>query len=131
MINQLKNIFDLLSGNYNIIITIISICILIWGVYQKVKFLCLKKASEIVADIEERDDLTGEEKFAQCILWINNELPKIFKNSMFKSLLEKVTNFAYETSFKYMKNYVKRKTGYDISQIIEQIINHSKETEKE
>ena len=57
--------------------------------------------------------LTGEEKFALVISWINKDLPKIFANSIFKTIVEKIVQYAYDNSFNYMKNYIKRKTGYD------------------
>jgi hypothetical protein len=111
---------DLFIGRgYTILISIISITSLIWGIYNKIKFLCLKKASEMVAKAEENSQLSGEEKFSLVLLWINNDLPKIFKNSLFQTVVEKIINFAYNTSFEYMKKYIKRKTGKDISSIID------------
>lgn len=107
--------------NYNVIVAIIALLALIWGIYNKIKFLCLEKASEMVSEAEGRTDLTGQEKFALVLSWINKDLPKVFANSLFQSVIEKLIEFAYKTSFSYMKNYVKRKTGYDISDIVNQL----------
>ena len=76
------------------------------------------------------DKLTGEEKFALVISWINKDLPKIFANSMFKTIIEKIVQYAYDNSFNYMKNYIKRKTGYDISSLIDQINSNSDNTDQ-
>lgn len=130
--NELFNkICELMSGEYGIIITIICILFLLWGIYNKIKFLCLKKASEMVAKVEEKEELSGEEKFALCILWINEELPKLFRNSLFKSIISKLVNIIYVNSFDYMKNYIKRKTGYDITELIEQVKSTIEEDEKD
>ena len=120
---MIDNIFNLLKNNYNVFITLLALILLIWGVYQRIKFLCLEKASEMVAKAESYKELSGEEKFAIVLNWINEDLPKVFANSVFKSILEKLVQFAYKTSFSYMKNYVKRKTGKDISDIVDTIQN--------
>ena len=118
--NIFSDFLNLLSDNYNIFITLLALIILIWGIYNRIKFLCLEKATQMVAKVEDRSELTGEEKFALCIIWINEELPKVFRNSLFKSIVEKLLQFAYENSFEYMKKYVKTKTGHDITELIEQ-----------
>lgn len=118
---MIDNIFNLLKNDYNVFITLLALILLIWGVYQRIKFLCLEKASEMVAKAESYKELSGEEKFAIVLNWINEDLPKVFANSVFKSVLEKLVQFAYKTSFSYMKNYVKRKTGKDISDIVDTI----------
>lgn len=118
---MIDNIFNLLKNDYNVFITLLALILLIWGVYQRIKFLCLEKASEMVAKAESYKELSGEEKFAIVLNWMNEDLPKVFANSVFRSVLEKLVQFAYKTSFSYMKNYVKRKTGKDISDIVDTI----------
>ena len=54
----------------------------------------------------------------------------IFANSMFKTIIEKIVQYAYDNSFNYMKNYIKRKTGYDISSLIDQINSNSDNTDQ-
>lgn len=121
---------EVIKESYSIYITLLAIFLFIWGLYNRIKYLCLEKATKAVADVENRKDLTGKEKFALCIIWINEELPKVFKNSFFQATLEKIVQLAYDTSFDYLKNYIHRKTGMDISEAIETIKN-STETEKE
>jgi hypothetical protein len=121
MIRLLEKVARLTSEDLVIILSIISIILLIWSMYTNIKLLCLKKASEMVAKVEKKTDLSGEEKFALCILWINEDLPKLFRNSLFKSIISKLVDFVYNNSFNYMRNYIKRKTGYDINELIEQM----------
>ena len=114
-------------NNSNIIALLFAIILLILSIYNRIKYLCLEKACEKIAVVEKMDNLTGEEKFALVISWINKDLPKIFANTFFKSILEKIVQFAYDNSFKYMKNYIKRKTGYVISSLIDQINANNKD----
>lgn len=109
------------NENYGIFMTIIAIGLLVYSIYQKIKFKCLQKASEMVAEAEGRAELTGEEKFALVLTWINKDLPKVFKNSFFQTLIGKFIDFVYNNSFKYASNYIQRKTGYDISGLLESI----------
>lgn len=122
-----EKLLSFLGQGYDIITTLIAIIALIWGIYSNIKFTCLKKASEMVASVEKNVELTGEQKFALCIFWLNEELPKVFKNSFFQATLEKIVQFAYDTSFTFAQKYIKRKTGYDISEIV----NSLKELVKE
>lgn len=127
---MIDNILKLLQNeNYSIFMTVISIIILVYALYQKIKFSCLEKASKMVAEAESHSELSGKEKFSLVVLWINEELPSVFKNSFFQVIIQKLIEFAYNTSFDYMKKYVKRKTGYDISTLIE-TIEEDKETDK-
>ena len=108
-----------ISNNYNIIATIAVVLLLIYSIYNKIKFLCLRAATEKVASVEKMSGLTGEQKFALVIKWINEELPSIFRNAFFQSIIDKLVQFDYDNCFNYMKNYIKRKTCYDISTIID------------
>lgn len=122
---MLQNIQSWFMNNSNIIALLFAIILLIISIYNRIKYLCLEKACEKIAAVEKMDNLSGEEKFALVISWINKDLSKIFANTFFKSILEKIVQFAYDNSFKYMKNYIKRKTGYDISSLIDQINSNS------
>lgn len=122
MLNFLNTLLtDNGSHTYNIILTIITIALIISNMYNRIKYLCLEKAAERVAQIESDRNLTGPEKFAKVVLWINEDLPTIFKNKLVKIIIEKLVQFAYDESKEYTKNYVKRKTGYDISTLLENI----------
>lgn len=130
---MIESISNFLSKDniYNSVITIIAILSILYAFYTKIKYLCLKKAAEKVAEVEEREELTGKEKFALVILWINEELPTIFKSSLFKTSIQKLVQLAYDNAFSYAKNYIKRKTGMDVSTLLTNISNTSQETSKD
>ena len=130
MIEFIKEIvFD--SKTYDIIITLIAIGLAFSVMYNKIKYFCLEKAAEKVAEVEKDKELTGSQKFIKVVLWINNELPKIFRNKLFNMIIEKLVNYAYSNSKEYTKNYIKRKTGYDISELIKNLPNTSNESSKD
>ncbi len=113
---------------YQLALVIISISLAIITIYNKIKYLCLKKASEMVARAESKTELTGEEKFALVYTWIEEDLPKIFKNTLFRSIVETIIEYVYKNSYDFMKKYVKRKTGEDIDVIINQIKEAAKDS---
>ena len=123
------NFFNSLT--YNILITIITIGLLIYSMYSKIKYYCLQEAITKVANIERLTDLSGEEKFAIVVTWINDELPKIFKNSLINNIIKTLVQAAYDNCFKYAKNYIKRKTGYDISEIVSEIQNKENDDQED
>lgn len=125
MINDIMKIFADGSETYNTILTIISIGLIIIAIYNRIKYLCLEKASEKVAEVEKMTELSGSEKFALVVLWINESLPKVFRTAFFQAILEKIINYAYDNSKSYALNYIKRKTGYDISELLETLENTS------
>lgn len=127
MVDNIIAIFN--NESYGIIITIVSIVSLIYALYQKIKFSCLEKASKMVAEAESHSELSGKEKFSLVVLWINEELPYVFRNAFFQTIIQKLIDFAYNTSFEYMKKYVKRKTGYDISTLMENINENENKSE--
>ena len=107
MISFIKDIvFD--SNAYDVIITIIAISLAFTTMYNKIKYFCLEKAAEKVAEVEKDKELTGSQKFAKVVLWINQELPKLFKNKLFNIIIEKLVNYSYNTSKEYAINYIKR-----------------------
>ena len=87
--------------------------------YNKIKFECIKMAASKIAEIEGKENLSGSDKFALVVLWIEESLPIIFKNSLIKNLIEKLVQYTYTKSNEYAKKYVKRKVGYDITKILE------------
>lgn len=105
---------------------ICSLILLIYAMYSDIKYSCLKKASEMIAKAEKREDLTGEEKLALVITWITDDLPSIFSNEICKGFIKYIINYVYNNSFEYMKNYIKRKTGKDISTIVNEITKDNK-----
>lgn len=101
---------------------IILVCIGIYGlvtsIFNKIRYECIKLASDMVASVELNKEMSGEEKFALVILWIDSELPRIFRNSLVRNFLDKIVQTVYENSKEYMQNYIKRKTGYDVSELV-------------
>lgn len=112
---------DSILKRYDVLAIIIAIFFVVYAIYNRIKYLCLEKAAKMVAKVEGNKELSGEEKFSLCILWITEELPKVFKNSIFKALIEKIVQYAYDNSFEYATNYIERKTGTNIETIVEAI----------
>lgn len=106
---------------YTVVVTIICCIFIFRAMYNKIKYICLEKATEKIAAVEELKELTGEEKFALVLCWINSDLPKVFNNAAMQTIMEKIINLAYNNAFKYAQNYIKRKTGYDIQELIDMI----------
>lgn len=111
------------SVGWNIFLAIIAIGAIIYAMYSSIKYKCLEEACKKVASIERMTDLTGEQKFALVVTWINNDLPKIFKNTLIQNVIKVLVQKAYDNCFKYAKNYIKRKTGLDISEIVTEVQN--------
>ena len=103
---------------YDVIVTIITLILLIWSIYSRIRYLCLKKASEEIVKVESIKNLTNQQRFALVITWIDKDLPKIFKNSLVRAILEKLVQFAYNNAYDYARKYISRKTGLDISSLI-------------
>jgi len=129
----IKDLFtvDTAKDIYTVAITLIALFFILKAMYNNIKFICLKKASEKIASVEELKDLTGDEKFALVLSWINNDLPKVFNNAAVQTIIEKLIDFAYNNAFKYSQNYIKRKTGYDIQEIVNMIKDSNKNTKIE
>lgn len=119
--DDVKNVFGFLLENdfFGVLFGITSVILLIWSIYNNIKYECLKKATELIAKVEEQEELTGEEKFALVISWINEDLPILFQNTFIKSLTIKIAENVFENVSDYAKKYIKRKTGYDISDLID------------
>lgn len=116
------------SDWYAIVSTIIAILFIVHALYNKIRYDCLKKASEQIANVEKMNQLTGRQKFDLVISWILNDLPSIFRSSLVKNAIELLVQYVYDNSHIYMKNYVKRKTGYDITELIEKTSERNSES---
>jgi hypothetical protein len=131
----MDNIFTFLFADgdhtYKTLITLLSIILAVVVMFEKIKFACLEKAAEKVAEVEGMENLTGKQKFALVVLWINQSLPLIFRNKLFQTILKKLIQYAYEKSSDYAKNYIKRKTGYDISGVLENLPSQTEESSKD
>lgn len=129
----IKDLFTVTTTKdiYTVIVTLVALFFILRAMYNNIKFICLKKASEKIASVEELADLTGDEKFALVLSWINSDLPKIFNNAAAQTIIEKLVNFAYNNAFKYAQNYIKRKTGYDIKELVDMIKDSNKNMKNE
>lgn len=103
----------------DIVLIICTILSLLYSIFVRIQYLCLKRASEFIASVEEDENLSGKDKFNKVNKWINDELPILFKSETFNILIEKAIQFAYDNAVRYMKNYIKRKTGYSVSRVVE------------
>ena len=116
---MLESVMSFITNDgYSVLISIVAVSSVVYCMYSKIKYNCLMKASKMVAEAEGREDLTGEEKFALVTIWIEDELPKIFKSNMVKGIIVVLIEYAYNNSFQYMKNYIKRKTGKDVDEVV-------------
>ena len=129
----IKDLFTVTTTKdiYTVIVTLVALFFILKAMYNNIKFICLKKASEKIASVEELVDLTGDEKFALVLSWINSDLPKIFNNAAAQTIIEKLVNFAYNNAFKYAQNYIKRKKGYDIQELVDMIKDGNKNMKNE
>lgn len=121
MTEAFQKYFSGSSNIWNIILLILVISFIVYTMYLRIKYVCLKKAAEKVAEVEKMTNLTGEQKFAIVTLWIEEDLPKLFKSELAKQAVQKIVQLAYDNSSEYAKNYIKRKTGYDISGVLENL----------
>ena len=109
------------KSTYSVAITIVAILSIVYSLYNRIKFLCLEKAIEFVSAVEERENLKGKEKFSLVLYWLNKDLPGIFRNSLLRTVLEKIIQYAYEKCYLYMKNRIKRVTGLDMDELMKEL----------
>lgn len=121
MIDVLKNLFCDGQHTYSTLVTLLGIVLAVIIMFEKIKYACLEKAAAKVAEVEGMENLTGEQKFALVLLWINQSLPVIFRAQLFQNLISKLIEYAYKNSADYAKKYIKRKTGYDVSALLEKL----------
>ena len=114
------------TTEYGVFITIIVIVLAIIILFYRIKYKCLELASKMVAEVETHDELSGKEKFAVVVEWLNLQFPGIFKLVLIQTVIKNAINLAYDSSKEYTDNYIKRKTGYDISEIINKIKDDQK-----
>lgn len=124
IINVTKNDF------YGLALTFITIGLIIITMYNRIKYLCLEKAVEKIATVEELKDLTGEQKFSLVVVWICSDLPSVFSSALVQALIKKIIDYAYENCFKYANNYIERKTGCNIKELINMIKSAEDEADK-
>lgn len=117
----MENILDIISTllsseKYGLICTILIIVILIYLIINKIKYKCLEKISNFVAEVEKNTELTGEQKFNLVKQWISTEL-KVTNNRLWDKLLNRLIQYTYENSKSYAVNYIVRKSGCSADQV--------------
>lgn len=100
---------------------IVGIIAVIYGMYQKIKTDCVKKAMEKVAEAEGHSDLSGTERYQLALCLLEKELPGTFVRSLIRNMLSQLINHAYDNSKEFAKGYTKIKTGESIENIIEKL----------
>lgn len=116
-----NTIFNFISSKgYGTISTIVIIILAIISIYNKLKYQCLEKVSNFVAEVEKNTELSGEQKFEMCKLWLSNEV-KVTNSSILTKFVEKIIQYAYDTSKNYAINYIARKANVDVSKVNEVI----------
>ena len=133
MIDNIISIFTNSSTKdiYTVAITLIAIYLAFSTMFNKIKCICLIKASEKIADVEQMSDLTGKEKFSLVLSWIISDLPKVFNNAKTQVIVESIIKTIYDNSYKYTSNYIKRKTGYNVSELISKVKKADEDTKNQ
>ena len=126
----LEYLIDIIgSKGYGTTTTIVIAVLIVVIIYNKIKFQCLEKISSFVAEVEANTDLTGEQKFELCKIWLANEM-KITDKSFMSKLVEKLIEKVYNNSHTYALNYISRKTDVkDINEIYKALNTIKNETE--
>ena len=127
MLKVVNLIDDIITNNPGLFEMLILVLLII-TMYNKIKFLCLEMAAEKVAQIEEDKELTGPEKFALVVKWINDSLPVIFRNALIKVFVEKLVQYVYDNCSMYTKNYIKRKTGKELTEVLKEVGEREEDT---
>ncbi len=97
---------------------IVGIIAVLWGLYQKIRSDCIRKAIESVAKAEKHTDLSGEERYKLALGNLEKELPATFIRSLIRNVLAEFIQHAYENSKEFAEGYAKVKTGESIEDIV-------------
>lgn len=106
---------------------IIGIIAVIYGLYQKIRSDCIKKAIEKVAQAEKHTELSGEERYKLAFRNLEKELPGTFIRSLIKNVLAELIKHAYDNSKEFAEGYAKVKTGESIDEIVEKLSSGEEE----
>ena len=132
----LEYLVDIISSKgYGTTTTITIVVLIVVLIYNKIKFQCFEKVSAFVAEVEAQTDLTGEQKFELCKIWLANEM-KITNKTFMNTVVEKLINLAYNNSHTYALRYISRKTNVEPNKVHNALnmvkeIEENKEKEKE
>ena len=97
---------------------IVGVIAVIYGMYNKIRSDCIRKAIEKVAEAEKCTELSGEERYNMALGNLEKELPGTFIRSLIRHLLAELIKHAYDNSKEFAEGYAKVKTGESIEDIV-------------
>lgn len=106
------------SKQYGSIATAVILVLILVIIYNKIKFQCLEKISNFVAEVEKNTDLTGEQKYELVKVWLSNEI-KITDKPFMSKLVDKLIEYTYTNSKLYAVNYISRKANVETKKVYE------------
>ena len=102
-----------------------------YGVYQKIRSDCIRKAIESVAKAEKRNDLSGKERYDFALRNLEKELPGTFIRSLIRNILGELIQHAYDNSKEFAEGYAKVQTGESIEDIIGKLSSANEEASED
>lgn len=106
---------------------IVGIVAVTYGVYQKIRSDCIRRAIESVAKAEKRTDLSGKERYDFALRNLEKELPGTFIRSLIRNILGELIQHAYNNSKEFAEGYAKVQTGESIEDIIGKLSSENEE----
>ena len=106
---------------------IVGIIAVVYGIYQKIRSDCIRKAIESVAKAEKRNDLSGQERYDFALSNLEKELPGTFIRSLIRNILGELIQHAYDNSKEFAEGYAKVQTGESIEDIIGKLSSANEE----
>jgi hypothetical protein len=100
---------------------IVGVLAVIYGLYQKIRSDCIKKAIESVAKAEKQTNLSGKERYNFALGNLEKELPGTFIRSLIRNVLGELIQHAYDNSKEFAEGYAKVKTGESIEDIVNKL----------
>lgn len=117
------------SKQYGTVTTGIIVVLVILTIYNKIKYQCLEKISNFVAEVEKNTELTGEQKYELVKIWLANEV-KITNRPFMNKLVDKLISSVYTNSKLYAINYISRKVNVDTNKVYEALNMIKEQNEK-
>ena len=117
------------SKQYGTVTTGIIVVLVILTIYNKIKYQCLEKISNFVAEVEKNTELTGEQKYELVKIWLANEV-KITNKPFMNKLVDKLISSVYTNSKLYAINYISRKVNVDTNKVYEALNMIKEQNEK-
>lgn len=117
------------SKQYGTVTTGIIVVLVILTIYNKIKYQCLEKISNFVAEVEKNTELSGEQKYELVKIWLANEV-KITNRPFMNKLVDKLISSVYTNSKLYAINYISRKVNVDTNKVYEALNMIKEQNEK-